>query len=90
MVILLALLTACDATCRQACSKLVDCQAVDNSGTHKDECQEACLAQNGLYEDDWEDETLTQAFNDQRNCIRDSTCDDIAAGECYDETLWSW
>ena len=90
MAFLLFVLTACNATCRQSCQKLASCAEVDSTGTIEAECRETCLAQEFLYEEDWEDEVLLAAFEEQRNCIRDSSCEQIAEGVCYDETLWTW
>ena len=90
MALLLLALTACDATCRQACQKMVDCAEVDTTGNVDAECREACLTQELLYDEQWENDVLTEAFSDQRNCVRDNTCEDIAGGVCYDEELWAW
>lgn len=87
---LLVLLMACNATCRQACAQIESCSEVDHSGQIEAECREACLVQEDLYENVWEDEALVEAFDAQRNCIRDSSCAQIEDGECYDPELWAW
>ena len=80
----------CDATCDTACGKLADCGQIDNSGVSADECEEVCIGQEDLYAEIWEDEELEERLKSNRNCIRDSTCDEIADGECYDEELYAW
>jgi hypothetical protein len=89
MLVLLSLLTACDATCSQACKKLDRCDAVATSGQTRDQCEETCQEVDNLY-DRWEDEDLQERLDASRNCIRDETCGAIADGVCYDEELYTW
>jgi hypothetical protein len=91
LVGLVAVLTACDATCQQTCRQLiVECDGVEHSGTTRDECEVQCEQQKTLYEDTWEDEDLSLRFADYRNCVVDSTCADVEDGVCYDEELFAY
>lgn len=88
-MLLAVLLLGCDATCSQTCKKLIECDSVDATGIERDRCEEVCQDQHDLYEY-WDDEDLQDRFDENRNCIRDSTCAQIDDGVCYDEELFAW
>ena len=80
----------CKASCKEACRALVACDgSVEHPGSTQAECEAGCARQEAQYEA-WEDEELLEAFDAQRNCVRDSSCSAIASGECYDEELFAW
>lgn len=86
---LILLLWACTPTCEEACNNLVAC---DNPGTEflaADECLESCQSQRDLYQH-WEDQGLQDAFDDALSCYTDSSCDQIAAGACYNASIWTY
>lgn len=80
---------ACAPTCAQTCNKLDRCDLL--AEVPEGYCETSCSVQisdyTGLERDEKQDE-LVDAFNDQRRCIASSTCDDLADGVCYDETLF--
>lgn len=83
-------LLACKPTCKQVCDKLVECE---NPGTERmpsAECEDSCRTQSSLYEDEWTDVSLREAFDAELACIDDAECEDIAAGVCYSEEVWSY
>jgi hypothetical protein len=84
-----ALLGGCDATCKTACERLLECDEVDSPRLPQAECEASCLVQEDVY-DSWDDTQLQDAFGDFKSCLRDSECADIAAGACYDEDLFLW
>jgi hypothetical protein len=71
------------------CDKVVECDDLGTERMPPEECKESCLQQKALYAT-WTDTQLRDAFDDELSCIDDSSCDDIAAGVCYDEDLWSF
>ena len=84
-------LAGCNATCQQTCRQLiVECDGVSHEGTTQNDCEAQCEDQRTLYEDIWEDEDLEQRHDDYRNCVVDSTCEDIEDGVCYDEELFAY
>lgn len=88
MILLFALL-GCTPTCDDVCVKLVEC---GNEGTellNADDCSDQCKRQQTLY-DHWSDLQLRDAFEESLNCYRNSTCDEIAAGACYNQDIWSY
>lgn len=84
-----ALATACEPTCKQTCTRLLECEEVDTPRQGIDECQAACEIQQRLYED-WEDLQAREAMAEVKRCIRAEECDAIAEGACYDEDLYVW
>ena len=56
---------------------------------HEEECIRSCETQQELFES-WEASDERERFADLKRCIKDSECDDIADGECYDEELYIW
>lgn len=80
---------ACTPTCEEACKAIVAC---GNEGTEllsADACEEQCNNQRDLY-DTWDDKALQDAFDDSLSCYKNSSCDELAAGACYNEDLWSY
>lgn len=81
--------TGCSPTCQRTCTKLVTCDEVESDRVAVDECEESCVLQEALYQE-WDDTQLQDAFVDYKRCVTGSTCEEVAAGECYDEDLWIW
>ena len=80
--------SACTPTCERTCRKLLDCGTLDSERVSVPECEASCNAQLVMY-DDWEDEDeLNEAFDLHRECLVQSTCEQVEAGECYDERLF--
>lgn len=88
-ILVLVSLTGCHATCANVCEKLVECDGLPTQRMPNEECAEACVDQEELY-DRWADVQKQDALTAQLDCLRDSTCEDIAQGVCYDEYIWSW
>jgi hypothetical protein len=84
-----ALLAGCEPTCTQTCKKLLACEDVETPRVGQEDCEFQCSRQEELY-DGWTDESLQQAFADQKRCVMDEECADIADGVCYDESLSAW
>lgn len=84
------LLPACEPTCRTTCKKLLDCEGVEQPRVALQDCESSCEIQQDLYEDQWDDAALADAFADAKRCVRDESCDAIADGVCYDEDLYIW
>lgn len=87
----LSLSAGCEPTCKTTCKKLLSCgDGVDTPRESQNECEYSCETQQDLYEDDWENPELRDALADQKTCVVDSECADIADGACYDESLFIW
>jgi hypothetical protein len=86
MLCLTMLAAGCAPTCASVCRKAMSCE-LDSPRTSTTECEDTCTHQLRLYQD-WDDEELQDAFDEQRQCIADATCDEIADGVCYDEALY--
>jgi len=80
-----ALAGGCAPACESTCTKLLDCDL--SPRVSEEECVESCETQQHLYED-WGDTEKQTAFEKERGCIRQSTCDEIADGTCYDDEIW--
>ncbi len=89
LVFLIALpsLPGCAPSCGQTCKKVLDCE-LDSPRTTTLECRDDCERQRSLYEDWWKDEEKVEQFEEHRRCLMQSTCDQLAAGACYDEELF--
>jgi hypothetical protein len=83
------LLWACSPDCDRTCQKLLTCDELEAPEMGEEECVSACNAQVNLYEDE-EDEATQNALDDYKSCVIDSTCDELAAGVCYNEDIYSW
>jgi len=82
--------SGCVPTCTQTCNKLTSCEEnSDWSGEYAELCAENCERQYNLYEI-WGDTTLQDGLDDSKVCIRESTCEEITEGECYDEDLYAF
>jgi hypothetical protein len=79
----------CQASCQKACEKLLSCDELSNARVDEDECESACETQQAQY-DKWEDYQKQDAFDQERNCIVDSTCAQVADGACYDDELFAF
>lgn len=82
-------LGGCTPSCDQTCRRLFNCEALEVYGMTTDTCTEDCLYQEAVY-DDWEDAELREAYKESRRCVADATCEDLAAGVCFDETLYPY
>ena len=61
---------------------------MDSDRVSVPECEASCTVQLTMFED-WEDEDeLNDAFDEHRRCLVQSTCEQVEAGECYDERLF--
>ncbi len=87
IALLLTLAAACTPTCEQVCRKARTCGVAERLA--QDECELSCNSQDDLL-GDWEDEELETAFDEHKRCVTSSTCEEIAAGVCYDERLFSF
>jgi hypothetical protein len=77
------LLVACAPPCERTCRKvLFDCR-LNSERVALDECVDSCARQEELYVA-WENDELLQLERDHRRCLADSTCEQIAAGECFE------
>lgn len=65
---------------------MLDCD-LGSTRVARDECVLSCQLQQTLYRE-WEDKAKIKAFRAHKRCIRSSTCEEIAEGACYDETLF--
>lgn len=85
-----ALSAGCDPSCQRVCRKLVnDCEAVETPRQGSEDCEAWCNTQQALY-DKWKDTELREDFTDYKRCVIDESCEDIADGVCYDETLYAF
>ena len=80
-------LAACHTTCKNACDILLECDEVESSRVNPSECEVSCSREMALY-DQWENQALLDALQDELDCIGDLSCEEIAAGACYDEQLY--
>ena len=88
LALTLAISSGCTPTCEQVCRKARECEITDRLS--QDECVGGCIAQREMY-DGWDDEEeKLAAFDDHRTCVSDATCEDLDAGVCYDEELFSF
>ena len=84
-VLIGVLLAGCAPPCDQVCRKARKCDLTPRLS--QDECVEACDRQRTFYEVE-DDKEGKQAFQEERACIVDSTCEEIHAGECYDPDVF--
>jgi hypothetical protein len=78
---------ACGPPCRSVCHKvLFECGNLDSQRVALDECELSCQQQEVLY-DFWEDEEKADLFDEHKRCIRSSSCEEIAAGACYQDGM---
>lgn len=79
----------CKSTCQDVCDKLVECDGLPTDRMSSAECEDSCKSQAALY-DDWADVQKQDALQAELDCLGDATCDDVAAGTCYDEAIWDY
>ncbi|MCK6516179.1 hypothetical protein L6R46_14125 [Myxococcota bacterium] len=79
----------CTPSCDQTCRRLFNCESLEVYGMTEDTCVEDCLYQEAVYER-WDDVELREAYQESRRCVADATCEDLAAGVCFDETLYPY
>lgn len=85
-VLALLFFLGCEPTCEGVCRDVLACD-LDSDRVSHEECEATCIRQQELYED-WEDEDKADRFAAHKSCLSDATCDEIAAGVCYDEALF--
>ncbi len=83
------LLGGCEPSCEQVCVKLVECEEPGTERMNATECEEQCLMQKETYAV-WSDVQLRDAFDAELACIYDSACEDVTAGVCYDEEVYTF
>ncbi|MEQ1501076.1 MAG: hypothetical protein ABMB14_02550 [Myxococcota bacterium] len=81
-LVLASVATGCAPPCRQVCRKVLGC-GIDSERVALDECETSCVSQERLYEI-WDDQHMQDLFEDHKRCLSSSSCDEIAAGECYE------
>lgn len=88
LVALALFASACTPTCERTCRKLLNCGTLETDRVSVNECEASCESQILLFEG-WDDEQeLDDAIDTHRRCVVQSTCEEIEAGECYDERLF--
>lgn len=88
LVLLAALavgLVGCAPTCPQVCHKLDRCAL--NGDVLVTECVASCEKEISDYRDT-DDAEAKATFNDQRSCLGSHSCEEIAAGACYESSLF--
>jgi hypothetical protein len=83
----LVLQFACGSTCSSVCDKLLSCPQLDAAAISDKECDLDCAVQENAYESD---PILSAAFEVYKDCVMDSSCDQLAAGACYEEGLFAF
>jgi len=81
-------LAGCAPDCETTCRKVLSCD-IDSPREAIDMCKTSCETETHLY-DVWGDDDKQKAFRDERSCLKQSTCDEIAAGKCYDEDMYAF
>lgn len=84
-----ALLAGCTPTCDQVCDHIVACGNPGTELLNSEECADACLRQDALYEE-WTDEKLRDGYDAALRCLDDATCTELADGACYDPEVWPY
>lgn len=80
--------TACEPTCKRTCRSLIACDLQSDRVT-LDECEAACVFQERQYEDA-EQDALRDRLAEHKRCVNRESCDDLAAGVCYDPDVFSF
>jgi hypothetical protein len=83
LVALASVMAACTPPCGQLCRKVLYTCELDSERVALDDCENSCSQQLDLYRR-WQDEELIELFEQHRRCIARSSCEEIAAGECYE------
>jgi hypothetical protein len=81
LVGVLALQFACGSTCSGVCDKLLSCPQLDAASISDKECDLDCAVQENSYESD---PVLSAAFEAHKDCVMDASCEELAAGACYE------
>ncbi|MCB9680169.1 MAG: hypothetical protein H6733_01755 [Alphaproteobacteria bacterium] len=78
----------CAPSCATVCAKLDRCDL--NPTVDKAECELSCEREyNATIEQKLLDnDAPKEVFDDHRRCLGGHSCDEIAAGACYDEALF--
>lgn len=88
-VLLIIVSVGCTPSCQDVCRKLVECEDLQTSRMSALECQEQCTLQDNRYSS-WDDTVKRDAFDDELTCLYDASCEEVAAGACYDEEVYSF
>lgn len=88
-LLIIASLSGCTPTCQDVCTKLVACDGLPTERMTEGECEEQCSLQQDRY-NTWDDVAKREAFDDELTCLYESTCEQVAAGACYDEDVYSF
>lgn len=75
------LFAGCAPPCGSVCRKVLGC-GIDSERVSQIECEDSCTQQSALYAS-WDNEEIQSLYEDHRRCLMRSSCDEIAAGECY-------
>jgi hypothetical protein len=78
---------ACSSTCSGVCDKLLSCPQLDAGAIGDKECDLDCAVQENAYESD---PVLSTAFEVYKDCVMDSSCQELVAGACYQEGLFAF
>ena len=87
-LLIVGLATACTPTCKRTCRKVLDCGNLESDRVSVPECEATCENQRLLYSGWADQKELDKAIDKHRRCLVGSTCEEIEAGECYDERLY--
>lgn len=84
-VIGMSFAAACTPTCEQTCRKLLfRCAFPETEQVRLEECEISCQREEALYDQVDDREGLSEA-RAHRRCVANSSCDEIEAGDCYDD-----
>jgi hypothetical protein len=83
-----AALAACEPACDVSCRKVRRCEITPTPLT-LEECEASCVFQEQRYEDAG-DTASADAFADHKRCLQRSSCEEIAAGACYDADVFTF
>lgn len=87
VTLMVSLSSGCQTSCTTACEKALSCD-LDSPRVSFDACYDDCERERTLYSDWWENDEMSDNFDDHRNCIADSTCEELRDGVCYDDALF--
>ena len=76
---------ACSPTCSQSCNKLETCDLLGTVTSA--ECKLQCTRELSSTRDTDPSGDGTTDFSDERQCIADATCAELAAGDCREPGL---
>jgi hypothetical protein len=89
LTLLLTTLLGCSPTCADACTVVASCGESLGDFPNEAECNEACASQRATVDENG-DTGVQDAFERELRCLAAATCDDLAAGACYEEQVWSY